>query len=123
MHPSCVSKPRKDCGLERFVPCSLLDSMKGKDLRKILGHCMKANQNLSAPGQKQLTALQAKLHYLKILGEVRSFGGKCFVATHVVSWKTGGLDRWTSWNIDWHTGFKRGMGLLGDEQLVETSKK
>ena len=44
---------------------------------------MKANLNL-APGQKQITPLQAKLHYMKIISELRTFGGKCFMATLVV---------------------------------------
>ena len=46
---------------------------------------MKLNQGLIAPGQKQVTPLQAKLHYMKIVSELRSFGGKCFLATLVVS--------------------------------------
>ena len=75
---------RKECGLDKFVPHSLLDSMKGKDLRKMLSHYIKLNQGLTAPGQKQLTELQAKLHYMKMIGELRSFGGKCFIATLVV---------------------------------------
>ena len=58
--------------------------MKAKEVRKLLNHYMKLNQNL-APGQKQLTELQAKLHYLKILSQLKAFGGKCFVATFVVS--------------------------------------
>lgn len=69
---------RKDCGLERFVPSSYVDSMKRKELRKILSHFLKLNSNLTAPGQKQLTALQAKLHYLKIISELPSYGAKCF---------------------------------------------
>ena len=51
----------------------------------MLGHFMKLNQGLIAPGQKQVTPLQAKLHYMKIVSELRSFGGKCFLATLVVS--------------------------------------
>ena len=76
---------RKDCGLDKFVSPALLETMKGKDLRKLISHHMKMNQGLSAPGQKQLTALQAKLHYMKIVSELRTFGGKCFMATLVVS--------------------------------------
>ena len=74
---------RKECGLDRFVPGSLLGTMKSKDLRKMISHYLKANQNLTAPGQKCLTALQAKLHYMKIVSELRSFGGKLFIATLV----------------------------------------
>lgn len=58
--------------------------MKPKDIRKMINHYMKSNLSL-APGQKQITPLQAKLHYIKILSELRTFGGKCFMATLVVS--------------------------------------
>lgn len=68
----------RECGLDRFVPLSLLETMKRKELRKLLAHFLKQNQSLSAPGQKQLTALQAKLHYLKIISELPSYGAKCF---------------------------------------------
>ncbi|XP_064608922.1 uncharacterized protein LOC135473057 isoform X2 [Liolophura sinensis] len=71
----------RDCGLERFVPPSLLDSMKGKDVRKMIQQYLKMNQSLSAPGQKQLTALQAKLHYLKIISELKTFGSRIFMVT------------------------------------------
>ena len=43
------------------------------------------NTNLTAPGQKNLTALQAKLHYLKIISELPSYGAKCFSTTLSVS--------------------------------------
>lgn len=76
--PHVFNNSRKDCGLERFVPASYVDSMKRKELRKILSHFLKLNSNLTAPGQKQLTALQAKLHYLKIISELPSYGAKCF---------------------------------------------
>lgn len=69
---------RREYGLERFVPTSLVEAMKRKELRKLLSHFFKINQQLTAPGQKQLTALQAKLHYLKIISELPSYGAKCF---------------------------------------------
>ena len=68
--------------MDKFVPGSVLDAMKAKDIRKMITHYMKANLNL-APGQKQITPLQAKLHYMKIISELRTFGGKCFMATLV----------------------------------------
>ncbi|XP_041357056.1 uncharacterized protein LOC121374154 isoform X2 [Gigantopelta aegis] len=71
----------KNCGLEKFVPHSLLENMKGKELRKMLGQYMKMNQNLTAPGQKQLSALQAKLHYMKIVSELKTFGSRVFMVT------------------------------------------
>ena len=57
--------------------------MKRKELRKLLAHFLKLNSNLisgsgSGSGQKHLTALQAKLHYLKIISELPSYGAKCF---------------------------------------------
>ena len=43
-----------------------------------MAHFLKLNQNLVASGQKQLTALQAKLHYLNIISQLPSYGAKCF---------------------------------------------
>ena len=56
---------RKECGLDKFVPASLLDAMKAKDIRKMIGHYMKSNQNL-APSQKQITPLQVSDEYLRV---------------------------------------------------------
>ncbi|XP_059147395.1 uncharacterized protein LOC131935096 isoform X2 [Physella acuta] len=71
----------KASGLDKFVARSLIENMKSKDLRKMLAQYMKANQSLTAPGQKQLTALQAKLHYMKIVSELKSFGCRVFMVT------------------------------------------
>ncbi|CAG0887439.1 unnamed protein product [Darwinula stevensoni] len=68
----------KEFGLEKFVPASLIETMKRKELRKLLSHFLKQVQQLSAPGQKQLSALQAKLHYLNIIAQLPSYGAKCF---------------------------------------------
>ena len=76
---------RKEPGLDHFLPSTVLDSSKGKDIRKMLSHYLRATHSLTAPGQKQLTALQAKLHYLKIVSELKTFGAKSFIATFVVS--------------------------------------
>ncbi|XP_042903053.1 FERM and PDZ domain-containing protein 4 isoform X2 [Parasteatoda tepidariorum] len=73
-----VKNVERECGIDRFVPVSLLETMKRKELRKLLGHFLKQNQALCAPGQKRMTALQAKLHYLKIISELPSYGSKCF---------------------------------------------
>ena len=75
---------RRECGLERFVPTGLLSSMKRKEVRKILSHHVKQCQLLE-PGQKLLSPLQAKLHYMKLVSELRSFGGRCFMATMLVN--------------------------------------
>ncbi|XP_077984608.1 FERM and PDZ domain-containing protein 4-like [Glandiceps talaboti] len=74
----------KDCGLDKFLPESVLQGVKLKDVRRTINHYIKMNQNLIAPGQKRLTALQAKLHYLKIVGEIRLFGGRSFTATLMI---------------------------------------
>ena len=83
---------RKEAGLERFVPMSLADSMKRKELRKLLSHFLKQNALISHESKEseerggsakkapptQMTALQAKLHYLSIITELPSYGAKCF---------------------------------------------
>ncbi|KAH3839723.1 hypothetical protein DPMN_113157 [Dreissena polymorpha] len=75
---------RKEFGLEKFVPQSIREAFKIKDLRKVLAQCLKMNANLTAPGQKQLTALQAKLHYMKIVSELKTFGSRVFMVTLLV---------------------------------------
>ena len=83
---------RKECGIEKFVPSSLAETMKRKELRKLLGHFLKLNSNVTTAaggatgsGQKNLTALQAKLHYLKIISDLPSYGAKCFSTNMSVS--------------------------------------
>ena len=76
---------RREYGLERFVPTSLVEAMKRKELRKLLSHFVKVNQQLTAPGQKQLTALQAKLHSHTLISELPSYGAKCFSTNFKVS--------------------------------------
>ena len=55
------------------MPSSLGDTMKRKELRKLLAHFIKINSNLGSASTKggvgdgMMTALQAKLHYLKII--------------------------------------------------------
>lgn len=75
---------RKECGIEKFVPYSHLEHMKPKELRKILASQMKLNQNLTPPGQKQLSSMQAKLHYMKIVNEQKAFGSRVFMVTLLV---------------------------------------
>ncbi|CAG2101075.1 unnamed protein product [Medioppia subpectinata] len=68
----------RECGLESFVPFTLLESMKRKELHKLLNHFLKLNQQLCPTGQKHLNSIQAKLHYLKIMSELPSYGAKIF---------------------------------------------
>ncbi|XP_052796628.1 uncharacterized protein LOC128229029 isoform X3 [Mya arenaria] len=76
-----IKTVEKEFGLEKFVPGSIREAFKVKDLRKMLAQCLKMNANLTAPGQKQLTALQAKLHYMKIISEMKTFGSRVFMVT------------------------------------------
>ena len=69
---------RREFGLERFVPISLMESMKRKELRKLLSHLLKLNQTMTGSSHKCLTSLQAKLYYLSIISELPSYGAKCF---------------------------------------------
>ncbi|PRD29512.1 UNVERIFIED_CONTAM: Frmpd4 [Trichonephila clavipes] len=73
-----VKAIEREYGLEKFVPMSLLETMKRKELLKLLSQLMKQNQALSGPGQKQLTATQAKFHYLKIVSDLPTYGAKSF---------------------------------------------
>lgn len=66
------------------MPYSYLEHTKPKELRKILGSQMKLNQNLTPPGQKHLSSMQAKLHYMKIVNEQKAFGSRVFMVTLLV---------------------------------------
>ncbi|XP_029980013.1 FERM and PDZ domain-containing protein 4-like isoform X2 [Sphaeramia orbicularis] len=67
----------KEWGLGLFLPPAVLSSMKEKNIKKALTHILKSNQNLMPPGKK-LTTLQAKVHYLKYLSDLRLYGGRVF---------------------------------------------
>ncbi|XP_067949504.1 FERM and PDZ domain-containing protein 4-like [Watersipora subatra] len=82
-HKISIKLIEREFSLAIFLNPSILRVVKPKELRKMLAHFMKLNQGLIAPGQNQVTPLQAKLHYMKIVSELRSFGGKCFLATLV----------------------------------------
>lgn len=51
---------RREFGLERFLPPSLMENMKRKELRRLIGHFMKLNQQMTG-SSKMLTQLQVKL--------------------------------------------------------------
>ncbi|XP_026157036.1 FERM and PDZ domain-containing protein 4-like isoform X1 [Mastacembelus armatus] len=70
---------QKEWGLTPFLPPTVLSSTKEKNIKKALTHILKTNQNLVPPGKK-LTALQAKVHYLRYLSELRLYGGREFKA-------------------------------------------
>ncbi|XP_022669838.1 uncharacterized protein LOC111253903 isoform X2 [Varroa destructor] len=72
--PTSIKQIEGECGLTRFVSYSLLESMKTKQLRKILAQSMKQNESLCSPGQKQLTPLQVKLHFLNIMSKQEGYG-------------------------------------------------
>ena len=62
--------------------------VKVKDIRRLMTQHLKAAQSNATPGRKTLSPLQAKMHYLKTLSEMRSFGGKCFLVTIEVKAKS-----------------------------------
>ena len=67
-------------GLDSFVSKALINTMQQKDLQRVLTQQMKQTRNLSPPGQKNISPLQAKLQYLKIVSEMKTYGGKQFNA-------------------------------------------
>ncbi|XP_029108190.1 FERM and PDZ domain-containing protein 1-like isoform X1 [Scleropages formosus] len=71
----------KDWGIENFISPTLLRNMSEKDLKKAIGYHMKKIQALLEPKQKVISATQARLSYLSQLGDLQSYGGKCFTAT------------------------------------------
>jgi hypothetical protein len=69
----------KTVTLKPFLPYTLMETMKSKELHKLLNHYLKQNAiQLCPPGQKTLTSLQAKVHYLRIISELPSYGAKVF---------------------------------------------
>ncbi|XP_063770330.1 FERM and PDZ domain-containing protein 1 isoform X2 [Pseudophryne corroboree] len=71
----------KDWGIDNFLSPTLLRNMRGKDIKKAISFHMKRNQCILEPRQKPATAAQVRLHYLKILGDLKTYGGKIFNAT------------------------------------------
>ncbi|XP_045737138.3 FERM and PDZ domain-containing protein 3 isoform X2 [Mirounga angustirostris] len=67
----------KEWGLEPFLPPSLLQGIKEKNLRKSLSQQLKAHQTHPSTGTKG-SAIQAKLQYLRILNELPTFTGVLF---------------------------------------------
>ena len=73
-----MNEYRREFGLERFVPTSLIDGMKRKELRRLVSHFLKLHTQMTGSSTKVLTQLQAKIHYLDIISGLPSYGAKCF---------------------------------------------
>ncbi|XP_017844865.1 uncharacterized protein LOC108601477 [Drosophila busckii] len=73
-----VKQVEREFGLERFVPVSLFEGMKRKELRRLISHFLKLNAEMTGSSTKVLTQLQAKLYYLDIIASLPSYGAKCF---------------------------------------------
>ncbi|XP_068156197.1 uncharacterized protein [Drosophila tropicalis] len=73
-----VKLVEREFGLERFVPVTLCEGMKRKELRRLISHFLKLNAEMTGSSSKVLTQLQAKLHYLDIIASLPSYGAKCF---------------------------------------------
>ncbi|NXA43187.1 FRPD1 protein, partial [Eudromia elegans] len=72
----------KDWGIENFISPTLLRNMRGKDIKRAISYHMKRNQVLLDPRQKHmLAAVQVRLSYLQILGDLKMYSGKTFNAT------------------------------------------
>ncbi|NXX57231.1 FRPD1 protein, partial [Scopus umbretta] len=72
----------RDWGIENFISPTLLRNMSGKDIKKAISYHMKRNQVLLDPRQKHmLAAVQVRLSYLQILGDLKMYNGKIFNAT------------------------------------------
>ncbi|KFQ51666.1 FERM and PDZ domain-containing protein 1, partial [Nestor notabilis] len=72
----------RDWGIENFISPTLLRNMRGKDIKKAISCHMKQNQMLLDPRQKHmLIAVQVRLSYLQILGDLKMYNGKIFNAT------------------------------------------
>ncbi|XP_040273281.1 FERM and PDZ domain-containing protein 1 isoform X2 [Bufo bufo] len=71
----------KDWGIDNFLSPTLLRNMRGKDIKKAIGFHMKRNQCILEPRQKPISASQVRLQYLKILGDLKTYGGKIYNAT------------------------------------------
>ncbi|NXQ92089.1 FRPD1 protein, partial [Nyctibius grandis] len=83
-HPQKVSLKyiERDWGIENFISPTLLRNMRGKDIKKAISYHMKRNQVLLDPRQKHmLAAVQVRLSYLQILGDLKMYNGKIFNAT------------------------------------------
>ncbi|XP_061395069.1 uncharacterized protein LOC133330674 [Musca vetustissima] len=80
VHPSklTVKVVEREFGLERFLPATLSEGMKRKELRRLISHFLKMNAEMTGSSGKVLTQLQAKLHYLDIIASLPSYGAKCF---------------------------------------------
>ncbi|XP_074593078.1 uncharacterized protein LOC141848868 isoform X2 [Brevipalpus obovatus] len=71
----------KELELDKFVPYSILESMKRKDLHKYINRALKYNRQQLCPpppGQKFTSAAQAKLQFLSIISELTGYGAKLF---------------------------------------------
>ncbi|NXD87810.1 FRPD1 protein, partial [Halcyon senegalensis] len=72
----------RDWGIENFISPTLLRNMRGKDIKKAISYHMKRNQVLLDPRQKHMhAAVQVRLSYLQILGDLKMYNGKIFNAT------------------------------------------
>ena len=60
------------------MPRSILETIKRKEVRKQLNRLLKQIESQAASGQKQLSMLQAKIHYLNVVAQLPSYGAKCF---------------------------------------------
>ncbi|XP_046853728.1 FERM and PDZ domain-containing protein 1-like isoform X2 [Xenia sp. Carnegie-2017] len=81
-----VKRIERELGsLSNFLPSALINTMQKKDLQRILTQEINQARNLCPPGQKYISPQQAKLQYLKICSEIKTYGGRQFNAVVIYS--------------------------------------
>lgn len=73
-----AKKVDKEFGLRSFLAPGLVSSMQPKVLHRKLDGFLKLNRGLAAPGQKRVTALQARMHYMQIAAGLPAFCARRF---------------------------------------------
>ena len=77
----CICIYRRDCDLSAFIPLSILNNSKAKDIRQVLMHYVRVGSSQFGLPSKTASALTYKLHYLKLLAELKYFGCRSFIIT------------------------------------------
>ncbi|XP_051505435.1 FERM and PDZ domain-containing protein 3-like [Myxocyprinus asiaticus] len=68
----------KEWGLEPFLPLTLLPTVKEKNVCKTLSQLLKTYQHPPPAGNKQVSPIQGKLQYMRVLNDLPPFGGFLF---------------------------------------------
>lgn len=115
-------------GLENFVPLSIYETVKRKELIRLLTHSMKVNQNMflvsSLHGEqsnskpytnplKMMSAIEAKLFFLQMLSDMPCFGARVFASSATTPESTSDPASATI-----QAGANKGMRVLNESLLL-----